>query len=1034
MTCLILAYSLVIVAQAASEPGPVAEWMLREGRGESAADSGGQRLVGRVEGARWLRAGEPWTLAFDTANAHVNCGSAEALNLDEALSLEAWAYPFAAPESETGIAGKSFDTYGLTAYGDRCFYWYIGSGANKCKAPMSLRYWNHLVGTFDGETLKLYLNGKLAETRPSQFKRLSSGGDFLLGCIGRSKGGAHTASFNGVLGAVRVYSRALTEAEAAEHHGREKGLYRRMEEGLDRILVRAFAYPEEKRLFADVDFGNFAPLADGQRASIALWPEQASSPLLELPVTSIPGNGIVRDLELALPSLPPGGAVVKVTLNSGSGAAATGETSVSFAGQAAVPAPGDKIVPPLPPEAIPPEYDVRMSPQGGFSVSLKDVPAQPWELESTFSYPQGGENVFSAGDTPVAGCEPGWAVTIEQDGPSHYRATGRGGLYEIKRNLSLEAGRILVKDTITNSSKEPVGILLSNHFRHAPYDAGTKITRMGNPTVFVSQANMGAGLAALDDVYSEHVDVISEPEREGLRDPMFALDAGASYTLEWAVYFNATGDYYDFINAVRRDEHLLRTIEGGFAFTDRREPPTEEFVRLRNLKYASIGCLSHAADDPGMSVEGIEFMEYPKECALLKETFAETKRRFPGVKVMFHVAHSLYATGKPTELFPDSRTLDASGQQSDYGGNNVAYYLNYFSKEHVDAGVRWFIFYPTAENTFGQALLRAADYMLDGIGATGIFEDGLAHGYGGRYTYDRWDGHSADIDPKTKTITRKCASVNLLGQDVFAQMIRKINARGGAVIANSYPGTRTLNRENILYCVETGGGDACLGRLHVAPTVIAMGDPGRIHTERDVYEDSLAKLKFGALYFFYSEGTLTHRTLASEMYPITVESIHEGEVRGKERIVTTRSGVYGWPEDHSLHFVHRFDARGMPVGNDSVTTADGRGTRTELRLGASESAVIRRLPLTVTASEAVNCRVDAYAPDAVLLSVVGQGKLRIAVADGEFRLEKGTIMRLCVGDAIQDLPVEGAEVAFSVPLTGATKIRIEALHPNAGSS
>jgi hypothetical protein len=126
-------------------------------------------------------------------------------------------------------------------------------------------------------------------------------------------------------------------------------------------------------------------------------------------------------------------------------------------------------------------------------------------------------------------------------------------------------------------------------------------------------------------VYLVQHETYEDEARLGIRSSRFGLDTGASYTLEWAVYVNDTGDYYDFINDVRKDEGLMPTVEGGFAFMDRREPPSEEYVNVRALRYASIGCLGRVPDDPGLSLEGVEFVEYPQECALLKQTFAETR-------------------------------------------------------------------------------------------------------------------------------------------------------------------------------------------------------------------------------------------------------------------------------------------------------------------------------------------------------------------------------------------------------------------------
>lgn len=1021
----LLAASLLTGALVAAEEGMVAEWKLNEGQGDVIKDGAGHENKGRITGATWIECGTGHALWFEHADTYVDCGHGASLDLTGPVTIEAWVYPAVRPSSETGIAGKSFDAYGLTIYGDGNFYWYIGSGANKCHTAANITYWNHVAGAFDGETLKIYLNGALKDSCPSQFKTFGSGGDFYIGRIARSLNGPPGDTFKGAIGAVRVYKRALSEEEVRAHYEAEKGMYRRLEQGLNRIALRPYCYPEQNAIFADVDFGNYYPFAPNQRAVLSLWPKDAAKPLQEWPIEAIPDNGAVRDFKAETPGLAEGAYTLKARLLGDAGVVAEATAAFSYPQRVEVPYSAQTIVPALPQTPPLPSYNLKIQDAGGFEIVLSGGTPRSVAVESTYSYPHGGENVFAAQADRPAGEEAAWRVETARAGHSEYRVKGVGAHYTIERRLTRQPHRVLVQDTIRNTSSEPVGIVLSNHFRHAPYGDDTKVTHWPNPTVFVSRPSLGVGMVALDDVYLVQYDNFAEAEKEGLRDDKFALDAGAAYTLEWAVYLNGTGDYFDFINAIRRDEGLIRTVDGNFAFMDRREPPTEDFVKFRGLKYLSIACLSHAADDAGISIEGIEFMEYPKECDLVKKTFAETRRRFPEVKVMFHVAHSLYATNKPDALFPDSRTIDASGKQTDYGGNNIPYYLSYFSKEHVDEGYRWFIFYPAKDNAFGPAMLKATDYMLEELGATGIFADGLAHGYGGLFTYDRWDGHTAEIDPNSKTITRKCGSVNLLGQELLIEMVRKFNVRGAVVIANSYPAARTLDRENIIYCVETGGGDASLAHLHLAPTVIALGDPGRIHSERDVYDDTLAKLKWGALYFFYSEGTLTHRTLASEMFPITVEEIHDGVVKGKERIVTFRSGVYGWRDDHSLHFIHHFDGRGTQTPHDFVSTVDALGVRTHVTLAEQESAVIRKIPLTLKPAQPVNLLVRRYEPGCIEVLANGACDAELTVGHGDFPIQNGAKYVVHTNDAVSEATVQNDALVAGVSIHGPTSIRVE---------
>jgi hypothetical protein len=362
-----------------------------------------------------------------------------------------------------------------------------------------------------------------------------------------------------------------------------------------------------------------------------------------------------------------------------------------------------------------------------------------------------------------------------------------------------------------------------------------------------------------------------------------------------------------------------------------------------------------------------------------------------------------------------------------YGGDNPAYYSRYFSKQRVEEGYRWYIFYPTMTNSFGKAMLEAIDFMIEKIGCTGMFADGFTHGYGGWYTYDCWDGHSVEIDAETKTIKRKMGAVNLLGQDVFVAVARKIEAAGGVVIANSYPGTRTIHRENVLYCLETASGDATCARLHLAPSVIGLGNPGRGSTEREVYADILGKLRWGGLYFYYGEKNLTHKTITEQMYPITVEEIHAGYVKGKERLITANSSVYGWPGDDRLHFVYRYDARGRRTAHSFLTSVDDAGPRTEIALADNESAVVKKIPLTLASPAPVNLLVEQYDEKAVRLVLNGQAKATLQVRNGDFAIKPNTAYRITTGTATPaNLTGDNTgTLSISITLTGQQRISIQ---------
>ena len=677
-----------------------------------------------------------------------------------------------------------------------------------------------------------------------------------------------------------------------------------------------------------------------------------------------------------------------------------------------VASPEDTRVPALPPLVKPPKYRVEVKQGGGFTVSVK---GRAFSIESDYSFPHGGFNRLAAGPRDRSG-EKAWSLNVSKEGNVH-QVEAAGKYYAISRRIEPQATRIVIKDKIANKSDGVLGIILSNRV-NVKGQEDAEVTRMTNPTIFVARKDCGVGLIALDDLYQlqQHnafTDGIAE-----IRDEHFGLDKGASYTIEWAVYPTATADYYDFINQVRRDEGINGRAEGAWVGMRRFRIPSREFIDVRRARYLSAGTPWHPIDDPGPSIEGIEFMDYPRECGRIRDFFDDVKRAHPDVKVMIHVAHGLYCCNNPKERFPDSLAIDASGRQVHYGPNAFSYYGRYWSEEMFDHNWRWWIFYPTIENSFGKAMIKAMEYMMDEMGATAMWADGYLSGYvKGLYSYDRWDGHSVTIDPKTKLVTRKKNLVPYTSGPALKKVIRLIADRGGVLITNGLPGPRSFWKEHYLTSNETGGGDARpIGGLHLGRTVTPLGNPSAIKNERDIYRDILAKLDFGALYWWYGAYSLpSHKTLVEHMYPITFESIHPGTVRGRERIVTKRSGIYGWHGDRGLHIVRLCDARGALTRSRFITTVDDASVRTHIQLQKDQSAVVEKLPITLKAGAPVNLIVQQYDAKGITMLLNGKGKATLQIKSGTFQINPGATYRT-KGGAIEKAKA-GAKGILAVPLT-----------------
>ncbi len=1035
------AFLVCLSVAAAGEPSLVGHWDFREGRGSILHDRSGNKNHGRILGPKWSTIGEDPVLQFDGLDDYVDCGKGPSLDIRGPMTLAAWVRPVSVSAKEPGILGKYFESYALTLYRGGC-WWYISSGGNNLSVPLRSGRWHHLVGTFDGKTMNLYLNGVRRARGKSKYETVRTGKNFLMGRIVRDPDAKNAADqirghFQGSLDEVKVYNRALSLREVVAEYNRcaeAKGRTIRDTSCFGRFRLAAYPYFQRKELVVEVDSTGLIPIPEGSVISVDLVRPGRNDPIAGRKIQLRP-NRPLDEVAFSLEGLPTGQYEVRARLEgSFPQKIEQGATFVHKEPVVTLPAPQQAVVSGLPPGKVPIDYQFRLGPGGGFVVSVKD---QSYPVESSYSFPHGGKNRLVVGKDRGGEGELVWRVASRQLDKTHYEVTASGKYYAIRRRITLYPNRILVNDAITNKSPDVLGIILGNSVDTTGKPI-TSVETADNFTLFVAGLDHGIGLVGLDDIYQLQQQTSYHGRVAAMTTNRFGLDRDASYTIEWAIYPTGTGDLYDFVNTFRQVEALNRTIEGAFYLVgdgeglvgpeSRRSPPSPEVVKAKGVKYASFFYLIAPADDPGMSLEGIEFTEYPKESALLKKTIAETHRLNPGLKTMFHIAHGLYATNQPEKLFPDSRVIDSAGNQVLYGSNSASYYCKYFSQERFDQGHRWWIFYPTLENSFGKAMLKATDYMLDYIGTSGMYADGFVSGYAGNgYTYNTWDGHSVEIDPETKTVKRKMGNVTYMALPVLKAVTRKVAARGGVVITNGRPGPRSLWKENYITTCETSGGDQLpISRLYVGPTVTAFGDPQRIKTRRDLYHDVLAKLDWGALYFYYGDKNFSVRDpmLVRHMYPLTLEELHAGWIKGKERIITRLSGVYGWRGQKQLHRVYCSDARGVLVANTDFSTADASEVRTELELAEFESAVVEKIPVVLETTRPVNFLVSRYDAGGLELRLHGKGKIRLILTTGKFPIQPGKTYLILAGGRDRVKADAAGVLTAEIVLKGENLIRL----------
>jgi hypothetical protein len=190
----------------------VAAYSFNEGSGTTVHDASGNSHTGTLQGGTsWATSGKYGkALSFNGTNAYVNIPNSSLLQLRTAMTLEAWVNPTKLTGVWRDVIYKGNDNYYLEAdstSGKPATRATTGGSLLGTSSP-AVNTWTHLTGTYDGATLRFYVNGVQVSSRAQtgaitiSTNALQIGGDSIYGQY-----------FSGIVDEVRVYSRALSATE-----------------------------------------------------------------------------------------------------------------------------------------------------------------------------------------------------------------------------------------------------------------------------------------------------------------------------------------------------------------------------------------------------------------------------------------------------------------------------------------------------------------------------------------------------------------------------------------------------------------------------------------------------------------------------------------------------------------------------------------------------------------------------------------------------------------------------------------------------
>jgi len=180
-------------------------------------------------------------LNFDGVDDYVNCGNDASLNITGPITIEAWIRIDDVIQQFQRIVEKDWATsYFLgSSYGTDGIAFCMdanGNGNNVLQTSDDILYqfiWTHVAGTWDGTTMRIYVNGDEVASKPWINVVTGSSNNVLLG----KYYGNSTQNFKGKIDEVRIWNTARTATQLREN------MYKQLENpGLESNLVAYYRF------------------------------------------------------------------------------------------------------------------------------------------------------------------------------------------------------------------------------------------------------------------------------------------------------------------------------------------------------------------------------------------------------------------------------------------------------------------------------------------------------------------------------------------------------------------------------------------------------------------------------------------------------------------------------------------------------------------------------------------------------------------------------------------------------------------------
>jgi hypothetical protein len=218
-------------------PGPVGYWKLDDATGTSAKDSSGNNNTGTFTGSpspSWMSGKYGAAVSFpgNSNPSYINIPSSTTLDGFRAMTACSWSYLTRAPSFDSGVlllkatnaSGNTpldpYSLYALSVSTTKKVNWIISTGVAASRvlvvsnASINLNTWNYICGTYDGTTMKIFINGTQDSATGST--SIVVGANSIPVQIGAYAHTSYPDGWDGLIDDMKIYNYARTPAQIIE--------------------------------------------------------------------------------------------------------------------------------------------------------------------------------------------------------------------------------------------------------------------------------------------------------------------------------------------------------------------------------------------------------------------------------------------------------------------------------------------------------------------------------------------------------------------------------------------------------------------------------------------------------------------------------------------------------------------------------------------------------------------------------------------------------------------------------------------------